>query len=349
MTTACRPTFRLLPWLAATVLLFSSPAYAEDYSAITQLLKTGKPAQALAQIEERLASTPKDAQLRFLRGVAQSDSGQPKEAQQTFLQLTQDYPELPEPYNNLAVLYANDNQLDKARIALEMAIRTHPGYATAHENLGDVYAKLAGQAYGKALQLDASMGVSVKPKLALIRELFAHEVRKTSASPALLPLATTTTPNTAPNTASPSAKTAEPAPPASEPVAHKAPATEVTSAAHAADTLGMQQVASAIQSWASAWSARDMRSYLAAYSPQFRPTQGASRNAWEKERHQRIVGKTRIQVTISDLVITMQNNKAVARFHQAYSGDGLNINAHKRLELVQHQGNWTIVQEAVVG
>src|SRR2546425_9737176 len=73
-----------------------------------------------------------------------------------FTKLTQDYPELPEPYNNLAVIYASQGQYEKARAALEQSIRTHPSYATAYENLGDVYAKLASQAYDKALQLDSS-------------------------------------------------------------------------------------------------------------------------------------------------------------------------------------------------
>ncbi len=58
-----------------------------------------------------------------------------------FTKLSEDYPELPEPYNNLAVLYAQQKQYDKARTALEMAIRTHPSYAIAYENLGDIYAK----------------------------------------------------------------------------------------------------------------------------------------------------------------------------------------------------------------
>ena len=89
-----------------------------------------------------------------------------------FTKLSEDYPELPEPYNNLAVLYASQGQYDKARAALEMAIRTNPSYATAHENLGDVYAKLASQAYSKALQLDSN-NTGVQPKLALIRDLFA--------------------------------------------------------------------------------------------------------------------------------------------------------------------------------
>jgi Flp pilus assembly protein TadD len=65
--------------------------------------------------------------------------------------LIEDYPELPEPYNNLAVLYAQQKQFDKARTALEMAIRIHPGYATAYENLGDLHSRLASQGVRESL------------------------------------------------------------------------------------------------------------------------------------------------------------------------------------------------------
>lgn len=169
---------RLLRLLGFAVLLAGASAAqaqtAGDYAAITQLLKAGKSAEALTQIEQRLAANPRDPQLRFLRGVAQTDAGKTEDAIATFTQLTQDYPELPEPYNNLAVLYAQQNQLDKARIALEMAVRNNPSYATAHENLGDIYARLAQQSYAKALQLDPN-NTTVKPKLALLRELFQRQ------------------------------------------------------------------------------------------------------------------------------------------------------------------------------
>ncbi|MFY3384657.1 tetratricopeptide repeat protein, partial [Paracidovorax sp. MALMAid1276] len=186
---------RLLRLLALSALLGSGVAHADDYAEITQLLRAGKPADALAKADQRLAANPKDPQLRFLRGVAQADSGKQGDAIASFTKLTEEYPELPEPYNNLAVLYANQNQLDKARTALEMAIRTNPSYATAHENLGDIYAKLASQAYNKALQLDATNANSVKPKLALIRELFSTDSagkagRSAAAAPAPAVVAT---------------------------------------------------------------------------------------------------------------------------------------------------------------
>jgi tetratricopeptide (TPR) repeat protein len=94
----------------------------------------------------------------------------------SFPELTEDYPELPEPYNNLAVLYAAQADYERAKNSLEMAIRTHPSYATAHENLGDIYAKMASQAYDKALQLDKS-NTSAQTKLALIRDLFSPTPR----------------------------------------------------------------------------------------------------------------------------------------------------------------------------
>ena len=184
---------RLLRLLALTALVGAGQAYANDYAEITQLLKTGKAAEALTKADQRLAESPRDPQLRFLRGVAQADSGKHNDAIVTFTKLTEEYPELPEPYNNLAVLYANQNQLDKSRAALEMAIRTNPSYATAHENLGDIYAKLASQAYSKALQLDGSNANSVRPKLALIRNLFTAETRGSAR-----PVAATPTPPPAP-------------------------------------------------------------------------------------------------------------------------------------------------------
>lgn len=162
----------LLQLLALTVLPGAGLAQADSHADITALLRSGQAAQALTLAEQRLADHPRDPQLRFLRAVAETDSGQPERAIVSFTALTQEFPELPEPYNNLAVLYARQNQWEQARAALEMALRANPDYATAQENLGDIYAWLASLAYSKAMQLDANTAASVQPKLALIRELF---------------------------------------------------------------------------------------------------------------------------------------------------------------------------------
>lgn len=160
--------------LALAALIGTGAAHADDYADVNQLLRLGKSTEALARAEKYLATDAtkaRDPQMRFLKGVAQNDAGQQAEAVATFTKLIEEYPELPEPYNNLAVIYASQNQLDKARTALEMAVRNNPAYAVAHENLGDVYARLANQSYAKAQQLDPA-GASVRPKLALLRELF---------------------------------------------------------------------------------------------------------------------------------------------------------------------------------
>ncbi len=103
-----------------------------------------------------VAADLQEANRLFKQGLALTEQGKTAEAIKVFTSLTEDYPQLPEPYNNLAVLYAGQGQYEKAKVALEMAIRTHPSYATAHENLGDIYAKMASQAYDRALQLDKS-------------------------------------------------------------------------------------------------------------------------------------------------------------------------------------------------
>jgi tetratricopeptide (TPR) repeat protein len=164
-------------WLVALGMgMFCQTARADEYADVTQLVRAGKLSAALVKADAFLATQPRDPQMRFFKGVIQRDSGDPQEAMTTFAQLTQDYPELPEPYNNLAVLYAGQNQLDKARSALEMAIRINPGYATAHENLGDVYAKLASQSYSKAAELAPAGQATLGPKLTLIRQLLKSPV-----------------------------------------------------------------------------------------------------------------------------------------------------------------------------
>ncbi len=183
-----RALFSYRPLNAALRMLFlaatlSAPlAHADDYDDVNRLVHASQYAEALAKAEQYLASKPRDPQMRFLKGVIQTDTGKTTDAIDTFSKITEDYPELPEPYNNLAVLYASQSQFDKARAALEMAIRTNPGYATAHENLGDIYARLAIQAYSKALQLDGA-NPAVQAKLTLIRKLFSTDSKQPAQKP----------------------------------------------------------------------------------------------------------------------------------------------------------------------
>lgn len=335
-------TMRLLALVAALAL--AGVAEADEYGDVNQLLRSGKNAEALAKADQYLAGKPRDPQMRFLRGVILTEQGRTNDAIATFLKLTEDYPELPEPYNNLAVLYAGLSQFDKARAALEMAIRTNPSYATAHENLGDVYAKLASQAYSKALQLDSG-NTAVQPKLALIRELFAPAPR--GARPAAAAPAAAPAPAAAKAPTPATAAVQKAAPTAAAPAA--APAAAVIAAAPAAAaapaTSASREVEAAVQAWARAWSSKDVAGYLAAYGKEFDPPGSQSRQAWEEERRNRIVGKSRITVRLSDVSIAVNGSKATARFKQAYSADSLNVSSRKTLELQRSGDRWVIVRE----
>lgn len=172
---------RLRPLIALAALLAASfAARADEVAEVQRLYYAGQPDAALQRADEYLAKNPKDAPMRFVKGVMYADAKRDAEAIAVFEKLSQDYPDLAEPYNNLAVLYAAGGDYRKARATLELALRTNPSYATAHENLGDIYAALAAQSYAQALKLDPA-NASVPPKLAIVRTLY----KRTGARAAL--------------------------------------------------------------------------------------------------------------------------------------------------------------------
>lgn len=308
----------------------ASTAHADDYADVNILVRAGKLTEALTKADQFLAAKPRDPQMRFIKGVIQTEAGKPADAIATFTQITQDYPELPEPYNNLAVLFAGQSQFDKARAALEMAIRTNPSYATAHENLGDVYAKLASQAYSKALQLDGG-NTGVQPKLALIRTLFAPDAKGQK------PLGVNPQ-SSGPVSAAPAAK-----PPSA---VLPAPATVATPEGPTARSGVEKDIEAAVRNWASAWAAKDMQGYLGSYGKEFDPPGSVGRKAWEEDRRSRIMGKSSISVKLSDLTVSVNGSKATAKFKQAYSADSLNVSSRKTLDLVKSGERWVIVRES---
>lgn len=355
MSKSAYPSNRAFPvalrWVALAAAMFITAAHADDYADVNALVRSGQLPQALAKADQYLAAKPRDPQMRFIKGVIQTEAGKPADAIATFTKITQDYPELPEPYNNLAVLYAGQNQYDKARAALEMAIRTNPSYATAHENLGDVYAKLASQAYSKALQLDGGNS-AVPPKLALIRTLFSAEAKNqkpAAAAPASPPVV-------AQAPAAPAKPAVAPAPPATPPAAAAPTPHAVTPtpapaapAPAAATSAAEKEVENAVKAWAGAWSAKDMNAYLAAYGKDFDTPGKQTRKAWEEDRRARIVGKSKISVKLSELSVDVNGSKATAKFRQDYSADTLHISSRKTLDMTKAGERWLIVRESTGG
>lgn len=332
-------------FLAALPLLASLAAFAGETEEIQQLMKNRQLPQALERADRFLASNPKDAQVRFLKGIVQTELGKPDDAIKTFSALSTDYPQLPEPYNNLAVLYAQQGQLDKARASLLKAIQTNPAYAIAHENLGDLYARLASQSYDKALQL-GNTSTNVQTKLTLVRELF-------SKAPQIAPQKQQTVVAAAKPTAVPPAPTAQPVKPvvtAAPPVAtaQPKPTAPAATAAPQANTHDEEKgkVLAAVNAWADAWSHKNVNGYIAAYARDYRAPNNQKYNDWAKERRERITAPKSISVKLSDLKVEIQGeDTAKVRLRQNYKSDRLSSTTSKTLILKKSGGRWLIHEE----
>lgn len=340
-----------------TLMIGLNAAHADDYADISNLLKNGQHAEALKKTDAALRQRPRDAQMRFLKGVILAEQNRTAEAITVFTKLTEDHPNLPEPYNNLAVLYAAGNQYEKARITLDKAIRTNPSYATAYENLGDIHAKLASMAYDKALQLNSD-NAGAKSKLTMVRTLVA------SATVPAAPVAASTpaVPVSPPKPQAPEKAAAAPVPSAPKadapaPVAKPVPPVETKQAqpkpepkAKPADKDDEgDAVLATVHQWAKAWSARDVKAYLSFYGNNFDTPNGMSRKAWEAERHARIAGKGRISVTVGSPQVVVKGNTAKVSFHQSYKSDRLTANSRKTLVFAKQGNKWQIVREQTGG
>ena len=342
-------TFYLFPplyrgILALLVAACASTATADEIADIGKLLKGGQLEQAAQKVDAYLATKPRDAQGQFLKGLILTEQNKTADAITAFTKLTELYPELPEPYNNLAVLYAGQGQYERARQALEMAIRTHPSYATAHENLGDVYAKLASQAYDKALQLDSN-NPTAQTKLALVRDLIGSGTRRPQVAQAAAKPAATAASAATPAAATPPAVTAPAkAAPAAAPAAPVVAATPKEPARAANDDA---EVLAAVNAWAAAWARQDTAAYLAAYGRDFKLPRGeSSRKAWEANRKQRIAAPKKIEVKIeSPSVAYGEGGVATVKFRQNYKSNIVSANSAKTLVLTKTGGKWQIREE----
>ena len=343
--------------LAVGLALAAAAVHADELQDINRMMRQGQLPQSLERVDKYLAGKPRDAQGRFLKGLILTEMNRPNEAIQVFMKLSEDYPELPEPYNNLAVLYASQGQYEKARTALEASIRTHPSYATAHENLGDIYAKLASQAYDKALQLDSS-NTGAKTKLAMIGELIGSGTRAARAPARTEPVKTAeATPAKAADAGKPgpvaSAKSGAAEPKVTEakvtePKAAEAKAAEPAAKASGGASAEADALIKTVRAWASAWSRKDASGYLAHYAKDFKTPKGESRADWEKARRQRISAPKKIEVEIESPKVNMSGeDNASISFRQVYRSDVIKASGTKTLVMVKSNEKWLIHEERV--
>ncbi|MCF6353763.1 MAG: tetratricopeptide repeat protein [Candidatus Polarisedimenticolaceae bacterium] len=328
--------------LVVLIAFIATPATSGEQEALNEaktLLEQGYPDRAIKQLDGFLASNPEHAEARFLKGLILVNQDQLEAAIKIFEALTKDYPELPEPYNNLAVSYSALGRFDDARKALQSAITTHPSYATAHENLGNIYAMMAADAYNHALSLDKE-NAAARDKLALMSELFSvgtiNNASHQSATAASTP-----------------ATEAQPAPAAQA----AAPAIEEEDSELAMlmeddsdGTEGLSELEQGILStahqWAQTWSSKDVAGYLSHYHATFKPSRGLSRAAWEQQRKQRIAKPRFIEIEVLDPEITViSEDEARVEFLQTYRSNTYSDESRKYLRMKRDGNDWKIVRE----
>lgn len=297
-------------------------------------LNSGDLQGALRTLDKYLAGAPQDAEARFTRGLVLVKLNKVEDALKVFADLTRDYPQLPEPYNNLAVLYAQQGDYEKARDALEAALATHPAYATAHENLGDIYAALAGAAYNRALMLDQG-NQTVRYKLNLVNQLDTGLGGTSLGGSKPAPVT--------PAAPAPAAMAPRPAAPVMAPPAVPAATTAATES-----DVDANAVNSTLLAWARSWSSKDVTTYLAQYASDFAPEGGLARSSWEQQRRERIVRPTRISVRALNPEITrIGAGRVRVSFTQDYQSDSFSDQVSKILELRDTGAGWKIVREFI--
>lgn len=330
---------RLFQLLAATVLLCAAafPAFAQQGNVLAQvqrMIDSGDNWKALKQLDGLIKREPGNKDARFMRGIVLVQLNRTPDAIKVFTQLTKDFPQLPEPYNNLAVLYAQEGQYDNAKDSLLAAIKTHPSYATAHENLGDIYSTMARQAYNRALELDKANDAA-RVKLAMLDRIVSPAPGQ-QAAPVQQQVASN-------NTAPPVART-YPAPSSTTQAVSRSQQPIVSTNAD-----NRQAILGAVQNWSRAWANQDVNGYLASYSPEFNPPNGLSPRKWSAGRRDRLSRPGSIQLTIqTPEVVMIDPFTAEVTFRQKYRADNYRDSVQKRLTMHKLNNRWMILREDVL-
>lgn len=344
----------------------------------------GQYRQALTNVEKILEKNPKDLNARFMRGVILSELNRPEEAIEAFKSLTAEQPDLPEPYNNLAALYAQQRRYLDARESLERAVRINPAYTTALENLGDLYLRLAADVYAKARNLEDASPETAR-KLASVKNMIsgAKDTQVADGTPPMVTNKRAESVEAAPAAAAPAPA---PAPAAKVAIADPgerpggvtrinktkgkvAPARAAAAeeqaepAAQAEDVPPLPETAEApqrgargtgdfdpagveeaLRAWAGAWAKKDMKTYFASYARDFNTPKGG-RAKWENQRRQRIQKPKSIAIELDDIDIQQVKDKAVVTFVQHYRSPLHRSNDTKTLVFAMRDGVWRIVEE----
>jgi tetratricopeptide (TPR) repeat protein len=301
------------------VTLFVPPALPAqpgqaEIDQVQRLIELGEIDRALETAEGYIAEYPREPKMRFLKGLIYTTKLQWQDAIDVFRSLSNDFPDLPAPLNNLAVAYAEIGNYELALDALKEALQINPDYASAHENLGDIYVTLAALSYRKAT-LHKEKQQTARAKLKVLGQL----IPDLTDGPGPARADTETTPQLA----------------------------SVGSQPHV-DPDQAQEIDAMIRSWASAWSSQDVDSYLGFYSDKFQPEGGESLSRWRSDRRLRLTAPEYIRVEILKVEPrSIDSRRTRATIVQRYESNTYQGTALKDLVLEREGNQWRIVQELV--
>ena len=292
-------------------------------------MQAGQYQQALSQLDTWLTQDKHNAHYLFSRARALAGTGQLKMAIEQYRALIRRHPDLPEPYNNLAVIYMQQGKYAEAQTLLTKAMATHPGYARVYKNLTAVNTARAREAYAKALQMPAESplaGLAVADRLTLPERPAAVVKPAPVAKPAVKPsmVYQASKPHADKNSVAAGKK---PPPAAAEVEAAKA----------------------VLQDWAKAWSTKSVDQYLHFYSDDYAPA-GMTHQDWVSQRRVRINRPRWIRVTLQHLQVTAAGPQRLrVRLEQEYAADNYRDVTRKEFVLQKAAGRWRIIQERGLG
>jgi ketosteroid isomerase-like protein len=108
-----------------------------------------------------------------------------------------------------------------------------------------------------------------------------------------------------------------------------------------------KRISDLLEAWRSAWTQRDIAAYLNAYSQQFAPADGNSRDGWVAARTKKLSTGAPIDIQMHDLAIErIDADQFKATFLQDYASGSYRETARaKTLLMAREGGEWRIRQE----
>lgn len=298
-------------------------------------LDTAQYARAATTGLALLRQQPDNLKLQFLTAYAFQKNNQQKQAIRYYQEIIESHPELPEPRNNLAIIYLQQGAYDEAVKLLIASLNTHPAYATAYDNLNRIYQGLASEAYRKALS-DDLQPANIVNKIELT-ELNTLQLPGTLASVPAQQTAQIIAPETTTIAAQPIVVAAVP------PVVEKPAAKPAV-----LPTADKEQLIQRVKNWGSAWSEQQFDQYVLAYTDTF-SGQYPDHETWLQQRRQRVVSVDHIKLTLSNFKVKIIDaNTALVDFHQSYQSSTYSDRVIKRVQLERINNDWKISRETTL-